>query len=125
MEAQAIAKYQRTNPRKVSQVLDHIRGRSVAQAQDLLHFLPRRATGTVAGALKSAFSNLSFKLGRPADPDQVWVWQAWVGRGPLKQLRRLRPAAMGRGHAYRRKMCHLTVIVSDQMRRRGLGNRGS
>lgn len=113
MNAVCKARFQRYGPRKVNQVCAEIRGKTVRQAQKVLPNLSRVAVTLVEKTLRSASANLAVKLGHPVDLDHVYVKSVWVGHGPMKQLKRIRPAPMGRALPYKRKMCHLTVTVSD------------
>ncbi|MFC1678907.1 50S ribosomal protein L22 [Elusimicrobiota bacterium] len=114
MEAIAHARFQRYGARKVAQVLDQIRGKSVERAEELLPLVARRATELVGKTLKSAVSNLQVKAGRKLDPSDIWVRGAWVGQGPMGQMKRVRPAPMGRAMIIKRKVCHLTLVLSDE-----------
>ena len=108
MEAVAKARYARYSPRKVGQVLGLIRGKSVAKAYGLLPTVPRAAGMLVFKTLKSAFSNSGI-----SDPAQVFIKEAWVDSGPV--LKRVRPSAMGGRGIYKRKTCHVTIRVTDQI----------
>jgi len=118
MEAIAKAKFQRYGVTKVAQVLDQIRGKSVERAERLLPLITRRATTLVSKTLKSAVSNLHVKAGRKIEPGGMWVSQAWVGKGPMGPMTRVRPAPMGRAMTIKRKVCHLTLVVSDETAKR-------
>jgi large subunit ribosomal protein L22 len=107
MEAKAIAKFSRCAPRKVNQVCSVIRNKSVAKAFDILEFTQKSATPLIKKVLKSAVAN----AGRIKNMDGIKVKQAWVGQGPA--LKRMRPGPMGRGMPYKRKTCHLTIVVGD------------
>ena len=73
-----------------------------------LQFVPRRGAMLVAKTIKSAAANAGdSQLKNP----NLKVSAAWVGQGPT--LKRMRAAAMGRGVTYKRKTCHLTVVVSE------------
>jgi large subunit ribosomal protein L22 len=105
MAGKARVKYIRMSPRKVSLVLDLIRGKTVSQALTALTFLNRRAADPVRKVLESAVAN-----GNASDStDQVRVTRAWVGQGP--QLKRMRPRAMGRADIYRRKTSHIEIEI--------------
>jgi len=106
MEAIAKAKYARYSARKVGQVLGLIRGKSVAKAFGMLPTVPRAAGVLVFKTLKSAYANSG-----AANPESVFVSKAWVDLGP--SLKRVRPMAMGGRGIYKRKMCHVTIVVSD------------
>jgi large subunit ribosomal protein L22 len=117
MEATAYAKFQRFGRRKVGQVLDEIRGKSVRTAEAILPQVPRRASALVQKTLKSAVANLMVKAGKKLEPSQIWVKAAWSNQGPMKNLKRIQPGPMGRALPFKRKMCHLTVVVSDESRK--------
>lgn len=114
MEAIVRARFQRFGSRKVNQVLDEIRGKSVQKAQERLPMIPRRATTLVTKALKSAFANLENRAGKKLEPKTVFVKAAWVGNGPMGNMKRVLPAPMGRAMTIKRKVCHLTLIVSEK-----------
>ena len=107
MEALAQAKFVRFAPRKVNQVLGLIRNKPVEKAFDILAFTQKTVTSVIAKTLKSAVAN----SGRLKNMSGLKVKQAWVGQGPT--LKRMRPGPMGRGMPYKRKMCHLTIVVTE------------
>lgn len=113
MDAKCHLKYQRYGRRKVAQLLDQVRGKSLYEAQYILANLPRRATDVVGKAIKSAGANLSVKLGKKLDLKQVWVTECFSDQGPMKFLRRVQPGPQGRAMPFKRKMCHISVVVSD------------
>jgi len=108
MQAVAHSHFARYSPRKVGQVLKLIRGKSVAKAMEMIPFIPRVSRVLVGKTLKSAFSN----AGKSADPAQFRVAEAYVNQGAY--LKRVRPMAMGGRAIYKRKTCHLTIVVSDE-----------
>ena len=108
MEAKAVARFVRLGPRKVGQILSLISGKTVAEAYSIVRFVHRRASTAVEKTLKSAVANLK----STKDLNQIYVSEAFVGQGPT--LKRMRPAAMGRGDLYKRKMCHITIKVKEK-----------
>jgi len=108
MEAIAKAKFARFSPRKVGQVLGLVRGKSVEKAYGLLPTVPRAAGILVFKTLKSAYSNSG-----ATNPAQIYVSKAWVDSGQV--LKRIRPMAMGSRGIIKRKTCHVTIVVSDQV----------
>jgi len=106
MEAIAKAKHARFSARKVGQVLGLIRGKTVAKAFGILPTVPRAGSILVFKTLKSAYANSG-----ATDPALMYVTQAWVDLGP--SLKRVRPMAMGARSIFKRKMCHVTIKVSD------------
>ncbi len=114
MEAIALANFQRYGPRKVNQVLEQIRGKNLKVAMDVLPTLPRSAAVLVTKTLDSAAANLKVKVGRGLEPAKVFVKEAWVGQGPMKHMKRVLPAPMGRAMQFKRKVCHLTIVVAEK-----------
>ncbi|MBI4376108.1 MAG: 50S ribosomal protein L22 [Elusimicrobia bacterium] len=122
MEATAYARFQRYGVRKVAQVLDEIRGKTVLQAEQLLPLVPRVCADFVGKTVRSAAANLTIKAARSGKalvPANVYIKSCWAGQGPMSQMKRVKPAPQGRAMMFRRKVCHLTVTVSDE---RGQGD---
>src|SRR5438045_1865003 len=88
-----------------------------APACTILPLVPRICGKMIEKALKSAAHNLSIKslrAGKPLVPQNVFVKECWSTMGPMGQMKRAMPAPMGRANTFKRKVCHLTVIVSDE-----------
>lgn len=116
MEATAYARFQRYGTRKVAQVLKEIRGQSILKVQQILPMIPRACGGMVAKTVQSAAANLTVKAsraGKTLDPQKVYVKSCWSTMGPMGAMRRVKPAPQGRAMTFKRKVCHLTVVVSD------------
>ena len=113
MEAKAIKRYIQTSPTKMRLVVDLIRGKSVNDALNILHFSPKHASKVVEMTLRSAVSNLSNKLdtGRVEEKD-IFVKTVFVDGGPV--LRRMMPAPQGRGFRIRKRSNHLTIVISEK-----------
>lgn len=117
MEATAHARFQRFGTRKVAQVLREIRGKSVLEAEQILPMIPRACAVMVDKALKSAAANLAVKASRSGKqlvPANVYIKQCWSDMGPMGHMKRVMPGPQGRANTFRRKVCHLTVVVSDE-----------
>lgn len=112
MESKAVARYVRLGPRKVGRVLSLIRNKEVINAYNILKFTPWQCASEVKKVLQSAVAN----SGRLKDPAGLFVKGAWAGYGP--SLKRMRPMAMGRGALYKRKTCHITIIVDEIKKRK-------
>ncbi len=114
MEASAVAKYIRMSPRKVRQVADLIRGKSVEEAINLLHFTVKSGSAPVEKLLRSAMANAMNKEGAAKlDPDNFVVKNIWVDQGPT--MRRYRPGPRGGASVIRKRSCHIAILVSDQV----------
>jgi large subunit ribosomal protein L22 len=110
MEAVAKARHIRMSPRKMRRVLNIVRGRSVEEALDILHFTRKNAAEAIAKTIHAAFANLGNKEeGERIDKDSVYIKEAFVDGGPT--IKRFRPMAMGRAGKIRKRTSHLTVIV--------------
>jgi large subunit ribosomal protein L22 len=117
MEAIAHSRMQRFGTRKVAQVLKEIRGKSVFEAERLLPMIPRVCSRMISKTVRSAAANLvtqSAKAGRAVDPQKVFIKSCWSTMGPMGNMKRMLPAPQGRAYTFKRKVCHLTVIVSDE-----------
>jgi len=112
MQARARAKYIRMSPRKISRVLDLIKGLNVSDALNKLHFTPKIATEPVEKAIHSAVANLgNIEEGQRLDLNDIYITQASVDQGPT--LKRFRPMSMGRAGKIRKRTAHLTIVVED------------
>lgn len=109
MEVIAKYKYARFSAQKARLVADQIRGLHVEAALDLLAFSPKRAAVAVKKTLESAIANAEHN--NAMDVDELRVSAIYVDEGPT--LKRMRPRAKGRGARILKRMCHITVKVSD------------
>lgn len=117
MEATAYARFQRFGTRKVGQLLREIRGKSVLEAEQMLPLMPRACALMVEKTVKSAAANLAIKASRAGKqlvPSQVFIKQCWSDMGPMGHMKRVMPGPQGRANTFKRKVCHLTVVVSDE-----------
>ena len=116
MLGRAIERYVRMSPRKVRYVMDPVRGRSVAQALNLLSAMHRRAAKAVRQAVVSAFANA-----RQKDPtlteETVVISRLFADGGP--SWKRFRPAAFGRAVPILKRTSHITVEIDRPAKRNG------
>lgn len=105
----AYLKNYRQSPRKVRLVADAIRGKSVAEAENILTFLTKRATGMFHTLLNSAIANAqhNFKVGS----DALYVSAVSVTKGPT--LKRIRPVSRGRAHRINKRTSIVTLVLSQ------------
>jgi len=112
MQARARAKYIRVSPRKISRVLDLVKGLSVNEALSKLHFTQKSATAPIEKAIQSAVANLgNIEEGQRLNLDEIYITEASVDHGPT--LKRFRPMSMGRAGRIRKRTSHLTIVVED------------
>ena len=109
MEAKATAKFLRVPPRKARRVVDVIRGKRVDHALTLLHFTPLRAAKAIEKIVRSAVANAENNHDMKADG--LVVVRATVDGGP--SFKRVEARARGQAGIKRKRMSHVTVVVSD------------
>jgi large subunit ribosomal protein L22 len=119
MEAIAHARFQRFGTRKVAQTLKEIRGMTVLEAEEILPMIPRICGRMIEKTVRSAAANLTIKASRAGKqlvPQNVYIKECWSDMGPMGHMKRVMPAPQGRANTFKRKVCHLTVVVSDEPR---------
>jgi len=109
MEAKAIAKFARITPRKARRVVDLIRGKKAGDALLALRFMPYRGADLVEKVLKSAMANAEQK--KAVNPEDLNV-KAFVDQGP--SMKRVEQRSMGRANIIRKRMSHITVVLSEE-----------
>ena len=115
MEAKAHARYIRIAPQKARLVADMIRGKKVEEALNYLHFTHKKASKPIGKLLYSAVSNFMNTKDAPnVEPENLVVKSIWVNEGPT--MRRYRPRAMGRASVIRKRLCHISIILSDVLK---------
>jgi large subunit ribosomal protein L22 len=116
--AVAKARFVRVSPTKARRVIDLVRGKSVAEALDILRWAPQAASVPVAKVIASAAANAQNNDG--LDPATLVVASVYADDGPT--AKRIRPRAQGRAFRIRRRTSHITVVVES---RPGKDHRGS
>ena len=106
----AQAKYVRSSARKARLVMDHVRGKSVADARALLRHSPRGIARDVDRLLASAVANA--ENNHDLVGDDLYVKEIYADEGPT--LRRFRPRAQGRATRIRKRTSHLSVALSPK-----------
>jgi large subunit ribosomal protein L22 len=110
MEVGATLRYARISPQKCRLVVDQIRGKSVAEALQILQFSPKKAASLVHKVLESAIANAEHNHG--ADIDELKVSTARVDGAP--NYTRYQARAKGRGNRIIKRNSHITVNVADE-----------
>lgn len=110
MVAKAVAKYIRISPRKVRQVVDLVRGKSVDEALAILKFTPKRASVPVAKVIRSAAANAEHNY--DMNRGNLFIATAYVDQGPT--WKRYQPRAYGRANLIRKRTSHITIVVQER-----------
>jgi large subunit ribosomal protein L22 len=113
MLAKAEARYMNISAQKARLVIDLVRGQKASDALVILRTTNKRIAPSVEKLLKSAIANAS-NLDENVDVDLLVVSECYVNEGPRQK--RIRPAPMGRAYRYQRRMSHIVVKVSDEVR---------
>ena len=108
--AVAVARFVRVSPTKSRRVIDLVRGKSVAEALDILRWAPQAASEPVAKVIASAAANAQNNDG--LDPATLVVATIYADGGP--PAKRIRPRAQGRAFRIRRRTSHITVVVESR-----------
>ena len=106
--SRAVAKYVRSSAFKAREVLDLVRGKSYAEAREILQFSERRISDTIAKCLDSAVANAEHN--DELDGNELFVAACYADEGPT--LKRWRPRARGRATRIRKRTCHITMVVA-------------
>jgi large subunit ribosomal protein L22 len=109
-EARATAWQVRISADKARRILNLIRGKSAADALNILKFTPNVGARYVEKTLKSALANAEHNLG--LDLDNLIVVRATADQGAY--IKRFRPVSHGRAHAFRHHTSHITVAVAEK-----------
>ena len=111
MEVTAKLSYVRITPRKVSRIVDEIRGKGINEAMNYLRLSPRKRTAKIVlTLLKSAAANADTK--GTVDVDTLYVKTALVGPGPT--LKRFMPRAKGSAFPILKRTSHLKITLAER-----------
>ena len=106
----AVNKNVRSSPRKISLVLDQIRGRKVGVALRDLEFLRKKISKDISKTVKSAVANAENNY--QFDIDNLYVKEAYVGKSLV--MKRFRPRAKGRASPIKKPFSRITIILSER-----------
>ena len=116
-EAVAHLKFARMAPRKLRRVADAIRGKKVQEALVLLQFAGVFAARPLEKLVRSAVANA--ENNHNMNTDALYVARITVDGGPGGSItKRLDPRAQGRANFKRKRLSHVTVVVSETPPRR-------
>ena len=105
----AVNKNVRSSPRKISLVLDYIRGKKVDAVLRDLDFIRKRISKDVSKTVKSAIANA--ENNNQFDIDNLYVKEAYVGKSLV--MKRFRPRAKGRAAPILKPYSSVTIILTE------------
>ena len=106
----AINKNVRSSARKISLVLDYIRGKKADIALRDLEFTRKKIALDVSKTVKSAISNAenNYQL----DIDNLYVKEAYAGKSLV--MKRFRPRAKGRASPIKKPFSRITIVLEEK-----------
>mgnify|MGYP000975095499 CR=1 FL=1 len=110
MEARAHLRYARIAPRKVSVVLDLIRGEDLDKALAILQYTPKAASELLYKLVKSAAANA--ENNHNMDVSKLYVKTCYVD--PAKTMKRVMARARGSADRILKRSSHITMILAEK-----------
>ncbi len=110
----AISKYLMGSPYKIRPVADLIRRRPYPEAVSILENMPHKGARLIGKTVKSAASN-ALSDNKKLDEDMLYVRDIYVDEGP--RLKRLWCRGKGRADMQLKRMCHITVVVDETVKK--------
>ena len=104
-DAKASLSNYRQSPRKVRLIADLIRGKTAAQAINILGLLPKRGAEPMMKLVKSAVANA-----KEGSAEQLVISAIQVNGGVV--LKRMMPRARGRGFPIKKRTSIITLSLS-------------
>ena len=111
MEAKAIVKNIRISPRKVSIVMDLIRGKNTDVAMGILKNTRKAACEPMIKLLASACANAENNFNM--DASNLYVSECFVCPGPT--LKRIMARAKGSADRILKRTSHVTIVVKERV----------
>ena len=110
MQARAKLTMLRSTAQKTRLVVDLVRGKKVADAENILAFTNRRAAEPVLKLLKSAKANAVNN--HDMFEENLVVAQIFVNEGST--MKRFLPRARGRADLLRKRTCHVEIVLEER-----------
>ncbi|MCB1178392.1 MAG: 50S ribosomal protein L22 [Leptospiraceae bacterium] len=110
MEAKAVAKHVRISARKARLVANEIRGYDYLEAKDILKFTNKKAADLILNVLDSAAAN-AISADGSIDQGDLYIKKIYVDDGPI--MKRFRARARGRAARIRKRLSHITIVLSN------------
>jgi len=109
----AVNKNIRSSARKISLVLDYIRGKKVDNAIRDLDFTRKKIALDVKKTVQSAIANAENNY--QYDIDNLYVKEAYVGKSIV--MKRFRPRAKGRASAIKKPFSRVTKVLEEKKKK--------
>lgn len=109
MEVQTIQRYIHTSPRKLRLVADMVRNMEPDKALESLRFTNKAAAKLLQDAIVSVLASAKQK-----GMEKVIFEKIEINEGP--RMRRFRAGTRGRVKPYKRRMSHIKIILTDEIK---------
>ena len=106
----AVNKNVRSSARKISLVLDHIRGKKADIALRDLDFTRKKIAKDISKTVKSAIANAENNY--QYDIDNLYVKEAYAGKSLV--MKRFRPRAKGRASPIKKPFSRITIVLEEK-----------
>ena len=110
IKVKAMAKYVRSGPLKIRRIINLLRGKNAEHALAQLKFMPNKGAWLIAKVLKSAIANA--KNNYKMKPEELVITE--VAADSASIMKRIRPRARGRAFSIKKRISHITVVVSGK-----------
>ena len=110
LTVKAVNKNVRTSSRKLSLVLNFIKGKKADLALRDLEFSRKRISRDVSKTVKSAISNA--ENNHQYDIDNLFIKEAYVGKSLV--MKRFRPRAKGRASPIKKPFSRITIVLEEK-----------
>ena len=110
LSVKAINKNVRSSPRKLSLILNFIKGKKVDVAIKDLEFTRKKAATDISKTVKSAVANA--ENNNQLDIDNLFIKVAYVGKSIL--MKRFRPRAKGRASPILKPYSRVTIVLEEK-----------
>jgi large subunit ribosomal protein L22 len=97
------------SPRKLRLVADMVRKMTPDQAVEILSFTNKAAAPALAKAIKTAVANAGSKEGLSFEKIEI-------NEGTKMRRYRVGTAGRGRGRAYKRRLSHIKIVLTDEVK---------
>ncbi len=110
IKVKAKAKYLRSSALKIRRITKLICGKPAQAALAQLAFMPQKSALMVARVLKAAIANA--KNNYKMKPEELIISEAYADSASM--LKRIKPRARGRAFPIKKRISHITVVVSGK-----------
>ncbi len=110
----AINRNVRSSPRKINNLLKNIRGKKVDVVVRDLSFARKRIASEIKKTVQSAIANA--ENNNQYDIDNLYIKEAYVGKSIV--LKRFRARAKGRASGIKKPYSNLTIVLSENNKKK-------